>query len=288
MQEISFRDVFNDETAAFFQHKYLLAIYAIEILKLIQPTYVNAASGYMYAITHGELLNEDTARGWEAYASRKHKDIYIETTFQSLQMIDRLIQPFIDKTANVYKNLYTIGLPWDVARIIQNEDLTDPNVMNPLELSVRNIYFDNVNNYTQSTDSQKHYSTKLAFKEVVRLFQPLLDTCKFTNISETRLLKEFTAFKIHQYGVWLSCLYRLFYPFSNDYWDEFDNCRYKDCIIDRVLGFPAATPETVIGVIDNKQFIQPSITQNRTTYLTLAERYLVLLYCTFSSTKNVH
>lgn len=285
MQEISFRDVFADETAPFAQNKYLLAIYAIEILKLIQPTYVNAASGYMYAITHGELLSEDTTRGWEAYASRKHKDISIETTFESLQMIDRLVQPFVDKTANVYENLYTVGLPCDVARIIQNEDLTDPNVMNPLELSVRNIYFDSVNSYPQSTDSQKNYSTRLAFKEVVRLFQPLLDTCKFRNISETRLLKEFTAFRIHQYGVWLSCLYRLFYPYSDDYWDVFDNSNYNDCIIDRVLGFPAATPETVIGVVNNKQFIQPSITQNRTAYLTLAERYLVLLYRDLSPAK---
>ena len=62
MQELNFKDLFieaadSPDMVYLNDHKFILALYAIEIIKRIKPTHVTGEIGYMYAINHGELLN---------------------------------------------------------------------------------------------------------------------------------------------------------------------------------------------------------------------------------------
>lgn len=301
MKEISFLDVFAKDTKdnglpnLYGDHKairikYLLAIYAIEVLKQIQPAHVDECIGYMYAVNHGETMHPDTTKGWNYYSARRCKDIESETIFNALDMISKLVEPFANKQADTTFAESTIALPQEIARVILNEDLTDPNVMNTLELSVRNL------NLTESwergdirgTSENIAGYTRIAFGEVVKKFQPLLDKCKFSNsISEERLRKDYNAYKLHEYAIWLSCLYRLFYTFEKDYWDTFDEVFKEHCPYERYAQnpylkkaflYPVAVPETVIGAVSDKKYQEPPFIKNRSSYISLSERYLSLLY----------
>lgn len=306
MREISFLDVFasDDKSPHYFGHekyikiKYLLAIYAIEVLKQLQPSHVDECISYMYAVDHGELLHPDVSKGWNYYSAKRCRDIESEVTFSALEMISKLVEPFTNKQANTELAETTIALPQEIARVILNEDLTDPNVMNTLELSVRNL------NLTESWDTGDYNGsqhdlfgyTRIAFGEVVKKFQPLLDKCKFSNsISEERLRKDYNAYKLHEYAIWLSCLYRLFYTSTKDYWDTFDEIFNESCpyhrsasnpYLKKAFLYPVAVPETVIGAVSIKKYQEPPFIKNRSSYISLSERYLSLLYWTLDPLYN--
>ena len=295
MKELSFLDVFtvkdNDVNKYSERNKihYLTALYAIEVLKILQPAHVNECIGYMYAVENNRKMDLLKETNWNAYASKNHKDIEVDVIFKSLEMITRLVEPFVNKSADTTLASTTIPLPREIARIILEEDLTDPNVMNTLELSVRHL------NLSKDTDIYTHREdrygyTQIVFDKVVEKFKPLLDKCKFSNtISVEKLRKDFNALTLHRYAIWLSCLYRLFYNFEKDYWDSFDDlfscgCESNWCNqmtnvhVSKALQVPVAEPETVIGIVTAKKYQEPPLVKNRSAYLSLSERYLTLLY----------
>lgn len=249
--------------------RYLTALFAIENLKQVQPQQVTPERGYMYAILHDNILNIDTSNGWGLYASQHYQDIKIETTVQCLNMIELLAAPFKSNSYN--KMCRTIGVPADVARIIQNEDLLDLNVVNTLELSIKNIPM-----VLEVGDIQ--YPHVFTFGQIQKLFSPFLNTCVFKDMSEEKLLKKYTRLCIYQYAVTLSCLYRLFYRQPRDYWDSSDAVQFSNQTIGWVNTVPVIVPETVIGILEPIEFKAPPINNNVSTYLSLPQRYLALLY----------
>ena len=279
MVEIEFKDVFKNGSVD--TYKYLTALYAIELIKRVYPNHVDESSAYMYAIAHNELLHPDFIKGKNYYVAKRCRVIEEEVTFQVLEMVTKLIEPFKeDNSDSILASMDTIGLPGEVARVLLHEDLTDPNVMNTLELSVRNCHSD----IYEGTLLPEGYSglTKVRFSEVVKLFKPLLDSCKFTNISELRMKKDFNTKKLHDMGTWLSCLYRLFYPYTNDYWYVFEHeATIYPKAIDKAMNAPASTPEAVIGIVDNRNYSAPPCIKNRSGYLSVGERYLSCLYSVF-------
>lgn len=277
-EKLAFKDIFYKTTYGQVEvnfKKYLLGIYAIELIKHMEPTRINSDIGYMYALERGDTLT--ATNGWESYTAKNHKNIAAEIIFQSLEMVNLLIEPFINPAIDT-DQVFTVKLPQSVARIIAHEDLTDPNVMNTLELTIRNIHqkedfceFDSIGGFT-----------KLTLTQVIKCFDPLLKKCKFKNLSEEKLLKDYNRNKLHEIGIWLSCLYRLFYTFKRDYWDTFDDFIERGVIcplaITKAKHVPVSEPETAIGIVSDKRYSVPPLAQNRSDYLSLADRYLILLY----------
>jgi hypothetical protein len=256
---------------------------------------------YMYAIENNKKMDLIKETNWNAFASKNHKDIEVDVIFKSLEMITRLVEPFTNKNADTSLAELTIPLPREIASTILHEDLTDPNVMNTLELSVRHLNH-NANDKISTTPEDRFGYTQIVFEKVVEKFKPLLDKCKFSNsISEENLRKDFNALTLHRYAIWLSCLYRLFYHFEHDYWDAFDDLfRCGTCgeydkwistmnnpCVDRARNVPVAEPETVIGITTAKRYQEPPLVKNRSHYLSLSERYLTLLYMQLEM-KNLH
>ena len=150
--------------------------------------------------------------------------------------------------------------------------------MNTLELSVRNLHLKEDlcdDNFTTSY-------AQLTLTQVIKCFDPLLKKCRFKNLSEEKLLKDFNRYKLHEIGIWLSCLYRLFYTFKHDYWDTFDDFLEKGIIcpmaITKARHVPVSESEVAIGIVSDKRYSTPPLAQNRSDYLSLSDRYLVLLY----------
>lgn len=277
-EKLAFKDIFYKNVNSHISlntMKYLLGIYAIELIKHIEPTRINSDIGYVYALEHGELMNSATS--WESYTAKNHKTIASEIIFQTLEMVNLLIEPFVDPVIDT-DNVFTISLPTPVARTLAHDDLTDPNVMNTLELTIRNLHLREDFCKTEYTSGY----TKLTMAQVIKSFDPLLKKCKFKNLSEERLLKEFNRDKLHQIGIWLSCLYRLFYTFKRDYWETFDDILESNIIcpmaITKARHVPVSEPEIAIGIVSDKRFKTPPLAPNRSDYLSLSDRYLILLY----------
>ena len=301
MKELSFHNVFTpnedckSETLIWGKVNkihYLTALYAIEVLKIIHPSHIDECIGYMYAIENNKKMDLIKETNWNAYAAKNSRDIETDITFKSLEMITKLVEPFISTDVDTRLAELTIPLPREVARTILYEDLTDPNVMNTLELSVRNLNLKAKDDIVSNPEDRFGY-TQIVFEKVVEKFKPLLDKCKFSNsISEERIRKDYNALTIHNYAIWLSCLYRLFYHFEHDYWDAFDDLfRCSTCgeydnwvnmmnnpFVAKARSIPVAVPETVIGITTAKKYQEPPIIKNRSSYLSLSERYLTLLY----------
>lgn len=280
-EKLKFKDIFFKNTYSHTElnvSKYLLGIYAIELIKHIEPTRVNSDVGYMYALTHGDLLSKDASNGWESYTAKNHKSIAAEITLQTLEMVERLIEPFTHPTIDT-DSVLSVKLPTEITRVLAHEDLTDPNVMNTLELSVRHL---NLRNDDCHSNKESMAYSQLTMTQVCKLFKPLFDKCKFRNLSEEKLLKNYDRITLHRMGIWLSCLYRLFYTFNRDFWDTFDDFRAQgyicDVAVSKALRVPVAEPETAIGIISDERFTVPPLAINRSSYLSLAERYLSLLY----------
>lgn len=276
-EQLKFKDIFyKDHNSCIVTNlpKYLLGIYAIELIKHIEPTRVNSDVGYMYALEHGDTLKANT--NWESYTAKNHKSIASEIIFQTLEMINLLIDPFVNPTVDT-DNVFTIKLPTEVARTLAHEDLTDPNVMNTLELSVRNLH----QREDWCSESVTSYA-QLTMTQVIKCFDPLLKKCRFKNLSEEKLLKDFGRDKLHTIGIWLSCLYRLFYTFKHDYWDTFDDLLNSNIIcpmaITKARHVPVSEPEVAIGITSDKRYSIAPLAPNRSDYLSLSDRYLILLY----------
>lgn len=284
-EKLKFKDIFFNNIQSHVElntRKYLLGIYAIELIKNIEPTRINSDVGYMYALEHGDLLSQAASKGWESYTAKNNKAISAEIILQSLEMVELLIEPFTKPTVDT-DSVFTVRLPMEITRVLAHEDLTDPNVMNTLELSVRHLHLkENMECPRSSTSFENRAFGRLTMTQVCKLFTPLFNKCKFKNLSEERLLKDYNRNVLHHMGIWLSCLYRLFYTFDRDYWDTFDDFVSRGYIcpmaISKALDVPVVEPETVIGIVSDRRFNTPPLSKNRSSYLSLAERYLSLLY----------
>ena len=288
MVELSFKHIYDDTRDAPMCRSYmqLLALHAIELLSIVEPSRVDEYSGYFYAINHGEVLNVGT-HGWAGYASRKHKEITEETTFCCLDMITRLLEPFDKALYSPTNQVFTSVLPKDIIRILTNEDLTDPMVIGNLNLAIKGVQYSRKLNacMDEREDTREHdrlgAGTTINILKVIDYFKPLIDSCNFKNMATPALLKKYTAIEIHRIASWLSCLYHLFDSASfsgyGDIWEHYDAMYHDQFDIRKALSVPVATPETVLCITKFQSFNYPPLQANRSDYLSLSERYLVLL-----------
>ena len=69
-EKLAFKDIFYKDSYSHISlntTKYLLGIYAIELIKHIEPTRINSDIGYMYALEHGELLSSSYSLNFLSY-----------------------------------------------------------------------------------------------------------------------------------------------------------------------------------------------------------------------------
>lgn len=286
MRELSF-NIFNSDDAIskgkpiLNYMPYWTALCGLDLLRKVEPTIVDDCSGYMYAINNNDLRNPDS-NNWSTYAARHHKEIAKDTTFKALELITKLAEPF-NNIPN--SNLTTIPLTSDILRIITNDDLNDPNVMNTLELSVRHLNLvDEGSLWDPAYINNKTANTVIHYKKLLEYFKPVLDSCKIKQVSEDKILDYYPSRIIHQIAVGLSCLYRLFNKFEKSYWEEIDDVIQNrgftsSIIIDKIASVPAISPETAIGITSDKIYTEPVIIKFKSSYMTLSEKYL---YCVYS------
>lgn len=292
MAELNFNSVFSSSTEVNDKQfppvqklPYYTALCALDILRQVEPTIVNDCVGYMYAIDNNDLRNPD-ANNWSTYAARHHKEIAKDTTFKALELIYKLAEPF----KNIKnENLTTIPLTPDIVNIITTENLSDPNVMNTLELSIRYLNLvDEVSPIWYSKEDPQIRNgianTVIHYSKVLEYFKPILNACNIKQISEDKILDYYPSRIIHQIAVGLSCLYRLFNKTDKTYWEEIDDfinelLKFCSTTLNRVASVPAISPETAIGITTNKIYSEPVMIKFKSSYMTLPEKYIFLVYC---------
>lgn len=292
MTELNFNSVFSSSTEVNDKQfppvqklPYYTALCALDILRQVEPTIVNDCVGYMYAIDNNDLRNPD-ANNWSTYAARHHKEIVKDTTFKALELIYKLAEPF----KNIKnENLTTIPLTPDIVNIITTENLSDPNVMNTLELSIRYLNLvDEVSPIWYSKEDPQIRNgianTVIHYSKVLEYFKPILNACNIKQISEDKILDYYPSRIIHQIAVGLSCLYRLFNKTDKTYWEEIDDfinelLKFCSTTLNRVASVPAISPETAIGITTNKIYSEPVMIKFKSSYMTLPEKYIFLVYC---------